>query len=463
MSMNDNPYLPLLEGQQAFFQSRATLPLAFRRQQLRALRTLLRQHESDLCDALHADFGKGAFDTYATELGPLYAEISWQLRHLPCNARTRRIPCNLANLPATFRLMREPLGCVLVIGAWNYPLHLSLMPAIDAMAAGCTAIIKPSELTQHTSKLVASLINNAFRSDYLHVVEGGAEETQCLASLHWDKIFFTGSPRVGRIIYQKAAENTVPVTLEMGGKSPVIVTPSANLALAARRIAWGKCLNAGQTCVAPDYLLAHRSVKDELLTLLAHEMSQQHYLPGGEACTSIVNEKHYNRLLALLAPYRERNGLIVCGGKGDMHARCLSPTVVDGVQWHHPIMQEEIFGPLLPVLAYEDLSDALAHIAAGERPLSAYLFSRNVHEQRLFLHTLPFGGGCINDVVMHLSNPAAPFGGVGGSGMGCYHGEQGFLCFSHQKTIMQKPRWEFPLKFPPHSARKLNIIKRILR
>lgn len=475
-------YNALLQSQRAFFATGATLDIAFRRKQLLALRDALHQHEVDFCNALKADFGKGEFDTYATELGSLYSEISWQLRHLRRNARCRRMPCNLANMPASFRLHREPVGCVLVIGAWNYPLHLALMPVVDAMAAGCTAVIKPSELTACTSRLITSVINKAFRESYIHVIEGGSIETNALTSLRWDKIFFTGSPRVGRLVLMAAAQNMVPATLELGGKSPVVVAPSANIALAARRIAWGKCLNAGQTCVAPDYLVVHSSVKEELLRLLAQEMTRGHYQPGGEACVSIINEKNYDRLLRLIHPYTDKakdearhamqtaekgprplEGKILCGGTGSPAARCLAPTLVDGVQWDDPIMQEEIFGPILPVLTYGSLNDTLERIAAQERPLSAYLFSNDRNEQQRFLHTLHFGGGCINDVVMHLSNPAVPFGGIGNSGMGSYHGKHGFLCFTHEKTIMKKPRLEVPLKYPPYGDRKTKLIKRILK
>ncbi|MDY5969284.1 MAG: aldehyde dehydrogenase family protein [Bacteroidales bacterium] len=476
-------YTSLLQRQQAFFATGVTLDTAFRRRQLIALRNALHKHEEDFYYALNADFGKGRFDTYTTELAPLYGEISWQLRNLKRNAKTSRISCNLANLPAIFRLQREPVGCVLTIGAWNYPLHLALMPVVDAIAAGCTVVIKPSELTANISKTISWIINETFHESYLHVVEGGAEETNILINLQWDKIFFTGSPRVGRLVYMSAARNLVPVTLELGGKSPVIVTPHADLALAARRIAWGKCLNAGQTCVAPDYLVVHHSVKDELLILLSKEMSCRHYLPGGEASVNIINDKNFKRLMQLLIPYSKKgeatahnamlppndtniktlNGSILCGGTGNAATRSIAPTLVEGVLWDDPIMQEEIFGPILPVLTYEHWDETLERIALQERPLSAYLFSNNRSEQQQFMQTLHFGGGCINDVMMHLTNPAAPFGGIGNSGIGSYHGKHGFLCFTHEKTIMKKPRLEFPLKYPPYGNLKIKLIKRILK
>ncbi len=460
---NLNRYEKLLLEQQHYFLSHATKAESFRRQQLQCLANLLRRHETELCDAVAADFGKSPFDTYATELGMVLDEIKWQLRHLHRLMRARRLPCNLANLPARFRLHCEPVGCVLIIGTWNYPLQLSLLPVVDAMAAGCTCIVKPGKLAPHTAALLAKLINNTFPSHYLHVVDANVARNEELLQLRFDKIFFTGSPRVGRLVYRAAAENLVPVTLELGGKSPVIVTRHANLRVAARRIAWGKCLNAGQTCVAPDFLLAERSIHDRLVHLLAQEMSAPHYAAGGDEIPSIVNNDHYERLLNLLQPYREHPEQIRCGGHGDATTRHLSPTLITDVAWHDPIMQEEIFGPLLPVMPFDDLEDTLQLLGREERPLSAYLFSNNRHEQRLFTQHLAFGGGCINDVIMHLTNPAAPFGGTGNSGIGHYHGREGFLCFSHQKTMLFKGvHGEPSLKYPPYSATKLRWIKRFI-
>ncbi len=458
-----NPYEMLLQAQQHYFRSHATKEGAFRRRQLQRLSALLRDHESALCAAVADDFGKSVFDTYATELGMLHAEIGWQLKHLRKNMRAQRLPCNMANFPARFRLHCEPMGSVLIIGAWNYPLQLTLLPMVDAMAAGCTCIVKPSELAPHTSALLCCLINKTFPEEYLHVVEGGATETEQLLQLRFDKIFFTGSPRIGRLVYRAAAETMTPVTLELGGKSPVIVTRHANLQVAARRIVWGKCLNAGQTCVAPDFLLAERCIHDELVQRLADEMNKPHYAAGRDEMPAIVNQKHYERLLQLLHPYRATPAQIRCGGSSDDASRHIAPTLITGVQWSDAIMQEEIFGPLLPVLPFDDLQATLQQLNLGEHPLSAYLFSDSRQEQALFTQCLSFGGGCINDVIMHLATPHAPFGGTGNSGMGHYHGRAGFLCFSHQKTVMHKPAHGEPrLKYPPYSAEKLRWIKRFM-
>ncbi len=458
-----NHYKKLLQEQRHYFLSQATKEENFRRRQLQHLVELLRCNETELAAAVAADFGKSFFDTYATELGMLYGEIHWQLKHLRRNMRTRRLPCNLANLPARFRLHSEPVGCVLIIGAWNYPLQLTLLPLIDAMAAGCTCIVKPSELAPHTSAILRQLLNNAFPAKYLHIIEGGVKETEALLQLRFDKIFFTGSSRIGHIVYRTAAENMTPVTLELGGKSPVIVTRHANIETAARRIAWGKCLNAGQTCVAPDYLLVERCIHDELVRRLAEEMSKPHYQAGHDEIPAIVNQNHYERLMRLLQPYHTSQKQIRCGGTGNATTRHITPTLITDVRWDDPIMQEEIFGPILPVLPFDNLQETLHILSQGERPLSAYLFSNNRKEQKLFTQQFTFGGGCINDVIMHLSNPYAPFGGIGNSGIGSYHGRAGFLCFSHQKTVLHKSvHGEPPLKYPPYSFAKLRWIKRFM-
>lgn len=453
----------LLQIQRKYFLSQATLPMTFRKEQLLKLRDTLKNHEEELCYALMKDFHKSTFDTFTTELGMIYSEITWQLRHLRCNMRAEHIRCNLLNLPSRFQLLNEPLGNVLIIGAWNYPLHLSLLPAVDAMAAGCTCIVKPSELPHNTAEVLRHIINEHFNKEYLHIVTGGIEETTMLLKLQFDKIFFTGSPQVGKIVYQAAAQNLVPVTLELGGKSPVIVTRHADLATAAKRIAWGKCLNAGQTCVAPDFLLAEKCVKDSLLSLLKEELTAAHYRQNSDSITSIINRKHYDRLMELMKPYQNANNQIICGGQGNEDNLYIEPTLIDNVHWDEPIMQQEIFGPLLPIITFDDFKDTLQHLALQDHPLSAYLFSNDKTEQKLFGQTLSFGGGCINDVMMHLTNPNTPFGGVGNSGIGNYHGKHGFLCFTHQKSLLRKPvHGEPSLKYPPYNDKKLSLAKKVM-
>lgn len=456
-------YASLLQKQQQYFASGVTLDEQYRRERLQQLMIILQQNEDALCSAIAEDFGKSTFDSFTTELGMIYSEIKWQLKHLHKMMKPLRVPCNLINFPATFRIHPHPLGSVLIIGAWNYPLHLALLPAVDAIAAGCTCIIKPSDLTTATTTILCRLINNYFPKEYLHAVTGDAEETQRLIRLPFDKIFFTGSPRVGQLVYQAAAERMIPVTLELGGKSPVIVTQHADLAVAAKRIAWGKCINAGQTCVAPDYIVVHTSVHRQLVALLAKEMSKPCYNIDGEAYCKIINMRHFHRLQALLQPYTLQSNHILCGGFCDEQQRHIAPTVIDNVQWSDTIMQEEIFGPLLPVLTYDDLPSLLQQLSAKDKPLSAYLFSNSHKEQQFFTRTFAFGGGCINDVVMHLTNPSAPFGGVGRSGIGNYHGRNGFLCFTHQKSVMSKPiHGELPVKYPPYSAGLLRWLKKLM-
>lgn len=460
---NTQGYAQLLHRQREYFMTQTTKAVAFREAQLKLLMEMLKGHERQLCEAMEADFHKSAFDTFATETGMLYGEIKWQLRHLRRNARPRHVACNLLNLPARFRLLNEPLGNVLIIGAWNYPLHLALLPAVDAMAAGCTCIVKPSELAPHTSHVLSSMVSRIFPPEYLYVAEGGVEETTALLSLPFNKIFFTGSPQVGRIVYEAAARNMVPVTLELGGKSPVIVTRHADLPTAAKRIAWGKCLNAGQTCVAPDYLLADSAIKKPLLALLQQEMSAPHYHRDSDCIPHIINRKHYERLSALTDGCQGTEARVLRCGTNDDGQLYFAPTLIDNASWESPVMREEIFGPILPVLSFNDLESTLSDLARREHPLSAYLFSQDRQEQRLFAQCLSFGGGCINDVVMHLSNPNAPFGGVGNSGTGHYHGREGFLCFSHQKSLMTKPvHGELPVKYPPYTEKKLRLVKKVM-
>ncbi len=425
---------------------------------LKKLKGLIQKYEKSLYEAIYKDFKKSEFDTYTTEISFIYHNLDYYLKNLSSLAKPKKVCTNIANQLGKSKIYAEPYGNCLVIGAWNYPYELSLSPAISAIAAGNTVIIKPSELVPNTSRVIAEIINEHFDEQFLFVAEGGVPETTELLQLKFDKIFFTGSPKVGKIVYKAAAENLTPVVLELGGKSPVIVTKSANLEVAAKRIVWGKFLNAGQTCIAPDYLLVEKSIEKELLQKLKVQIEKFKYSPTSDAYPRIVNQRNFDRVQKLI----DTNKIYV-GGKTDRSALYIEPTILHNVDWEDNVMQEEIFAPILPVLTYDSFENVFEIIKKKEKPLAAYLFSSKKQEKDYFLKHLSFGGGCINDVVMHFSNPNLPFGGVGNSGIGNYHGKFGFETFSHQKPIIEKASFAEPnIKYPPYSESKLKWIKRIL-
>lgn len=448
----------ILKKQRCYFRSLYTRDIAFRKEHLRRLKSVLQENENALFEAIHADFGKSRFDTYATELAIIYKDIDFYIKNLDRLAQPKKVRTNLANLPGSSYIISEPLGNTLVIGAWNYPYQLSIAPAVAAIAAGNTCIIKPSELPANTARIIAQLINSNFPAELLYVAEGGIEETSALLEERFDKIFFTGSPRVGRIVYEAAAKHLTPVTLELGGKSPVIVTKNANLEVAAKRIVWGKFLNAGQTCIAPDYVLVEESVEEKLIQALIAKIKELNYTENATHYTKIINDRNTERLIGLIDTSK-----VAIGGGYKKESRFIEPTVMRGVTREDAIMREEIFGPILPILTYTSLDEALLSIRLDEKPLAAYLFSDDRQEQEIFTSTISFGGGCINDVVMHIANEHLPFGGVGQSGIGSYHGDQGFQTFSHQKSVLKKATWGEPnLKYPPYSEGKLSWIKRLI-
>ena len=448
----------ILADQRTFFNSLKTRPLQFRKRNLEKLREVIRKNEDFLYEAVYKDFSKSKFDTYTTEISFILKDIEYYLKNLNSLAKPKKVKTNLANQLGKSRIYTDPLGCTLVIGAWNYPYQLSLSPMIAALAAGNTCIVKPSEVAEHTMKAMAKIINENFPKEYLFVVEGGVEEITEILKLKFDKIFFTGSTKVGQIVYEAAAKNLTPVTLELGGKSPAIVTANADFEVAAKRIVWGKFLNAGQTCVAPDYILVDEKVKDSFFDALRAQIIKFDYQPGAEHYTQIINQRNFERLIRFID--REK---VYLGGNYDLQKKYIEPTVLHNINWDDNVMQDEIFGPILPVLTFKNFNEALLQIAAHEKPLSAYLFTDNSEEKEHFISKISFGGGCINDVVMHLSNDNLPFGGVGTSGIGNYHGKFGFDAFSHQKAILSRVTWGEPdLKYPPYSDKKLHWIKKLL-
>ena len=451
-------YADILQQQKTFFNTHATKDLDFRKAQLQKLKKVVKSNEKLLYDAIYQDFGKSEFETFGTEISFVYKDIDYYLKNLKSFAKPKSVLTNIVNQMGSSKIVFEPLGNCLVIGAWNYPYQLTFTPVIAAIAAGNTCMIKPSELPENTMKAMAKLINENFDPQFLYVVEGGVEETTAILKLRFDKIFFTGSPRVGKIVYKAAAEHLTPVTLELGGKSPAFVTEKADLQIAAKRIVWGKFINAGQTCVAPDYLYVAENIKAKFLKVLIEEIKKRNYTDNVDHYCKIINERNFDRLEKMID--REK---MVFGGETNREKRYISPTVLDHVTWEDAVMQEEIFGPILPILTYKNLETAMQTVVEGEKPLSAYLFSNDAKEQELFTEKLSFGGGCINDTLMHLSNDRLPFGGVGNSGIGHYHGKFGFEAFSHQKAILKKSNYLEPeLKYPPYSDAKLNILKKLL-
>ena len=450
----------IIEQQRAFFNSNQTKNVEFRIEQLKKIKSLLKENEDLLYKAIYEDFGKSEFETYASELLLIYGEINTAIINVKKWSRKIKVRTGLANFPAKSYIIPEPLGTVLVIGAWNYPYQLSLVPAIAALAAGNTVILKPSELPSKTSAVTAKLINENFSSEYFHVIEGGVSVTTELLENRFDKIFFTGSIPVGRLIYQAAAKHLTPVTLELGGKSPTFVFADCDIKMTAKRIAWAKFFNAGQTCVAPDYILIEKEVEENFLNALKEELDiyPKTYQDFTSNYTQIINTKNFDRLNKLI----DKNK--VCyGAHAERDARFISPTVLRDVSFSDKIMEDEIFGPLLPVLSFTDIDEAIREVKSRPKPLSCYVYSRNKNTVKKILKEISFGGGAVNDSVMHLSNSNLPFGGVGFSGFGSYHGKAGFETFTHYKSILHKSfLFEPSLKYAPYSAWKMKWLKRIL-
>ncbi len=446
----------LVEKQRRYFSSGATLPVPFRVAALQKLRQTLSDNESRIAEALHSDLGKSPQESYMCETGMALSELSYLIAHTPAFAREKTVPTPLAQFAARSYRKPSPYGVTLIMSPWNYPLLLTIGPLADALAAGNTAIVKPSAYSPATSALLAELLRGLFPPEYVAVVTGGRSENNHLLEQKFDYIFFTGSTGVGRLVLEKAAKHLTPVTLELGGKSPCIVDKSANLKLAARRIVFGKFLNSGQTCVAPDYLLCHSSVKEELLTHIKEEIARQY---GDGICGKIINPKHFERLIGLLSPEQ-----VVCGGVCDANRLRISPTVLDNVTWDAPVMQEEIFGPILPVLTFTDLASVIETVNSRPKPLALYLFSEDKQTVAAVTSRCSFGGGCVNDVIIHLATTHMPFGGVGESGMGAYHGKAGFDTFTHYKSIVDKKTWlDLPMRYQPYTKLSDKLVRLFLK
>ena len=451
----------LVSAQRAFFRTGATLDLSFRQHALDALEDALRTREGALLDALRADLGKSAGEGYLCEVGLTRSELSYVKKHFRRWSRARGVSTPMTLFPGRSFTLPRPYGVSLIMSPWNYPILLSLEPLIGAIAAGNCCILKPSAYAPAASAALRAMVEACFPPEYISVVEGGRTENQALLEQHFDYIFFTGGVEVGKLVMEKAARHLTPVTLELGGKSPCVVDATARLDLAARRIVFGKLLNCGQTCVAPDYLLIDRRVKDVFLERAAHWV---HRLYGKNALDNqgyvhMINEKHFRRVCSLIDPDK-----VVLGGGSDPDTLRIQPTILDHVSPEDPVMQEEIFGPVLPVLPFDRLEEAEDFILDRPRPLALYLFSQDRAVRRRFVERVPFGGGCINDTILHLTNPRLPFGGVGNSGMGRYHGKYSFDTFSHVKGVLQSSaRVELPLRYPPYTPGNMKLIRRVLK
>ena len=451
----------IVAKQRTFFATGATLNVDFRVQALKALKQAVKDNEAAINEALKADLGKSASESYMCETGMVLAELSWLIAHTRRLAKEKTVATSLAQFPSRSYQKPVPFGVALVMSPWNYPLMLTLEPLADAIAAGNTAVVKPSADSPCTSALLAKLLGGIYPSEFVAVVTGGREENAALLEEKFDYIFFTGGKNVGRTVLEKAAVHLTPVTLELGGKSPCIVHKSANLKLAARRIVFGKYLNCGQTCVAPDYVLCDETVKDELIGYLKAEVKRQYgedYL-GNESYGKIISQRHFERVVKLIDPTK-----VVLGGRSDASSRKIEPTILDNVTWNDPVMGEEIFGPLMPILTFRDIEEVIEKVNGREKPLALYIFAQDKAVIRKVTARCAYGGGCVNDTIIHLATSQMGFGGVGESGMGAYHGKTGFDTFSHYKSIVDKKTWlDLPMRYPPYRKIFDRMIRMFLR
>lgn len=446
------------DKQRAFFNSGKTKEVSFRIHQLKVFKSIITEHEKELINAVYKDFKKPEFEAFAMELGVVHSEIDYAIKKVKKWSKRQKVSTTLVNLPAQSYIYPSPYGVSLIISPWNYPLLLSLTPLIGAIAAGNCAVLKLSELTPHTSEAIEKLFKGYFDQDYIRVVNGGVEETQQLLEQQFDYIFFTGSTRVGKIIMEAAAKHLTPVTLELGGKSPAIVHNDVDIDVAAKRILWGKFSNAGQTCVAPDYLYLHTDIKDAFLEALKKHATRMFGKDPSksEDYARIINDQHFQRLHGFL-----NNGTTYMGGEIDVYDHYIAPTILTDVTWDDEVMKEEIFGPILPVLEYSDLAEAIAGIKAQPKPLALYVFTKSNDVEERVIKEVPFGGGMINDTVAYLGNHHLPFGGVGTSGVGSYHGKFSFDTFTHYKGVLKKPfMFDIALRYAPYKG-KLKWIKKL--
>ena len=451
----------ILQQQKVFFKTGVTLSLEYRIEKLKLLKETIQKYESEICDALKEDLGKGSFESYMTEVGMTLSELTYMIKKLPKLIRIRSVKTPLAQFHSKSYQLACPYGNVLIMSPWNYPFLLTMGPLVDCLAAGNTAIVKPSAYSKNTTNVIEKIILECFDSKYVAVVKGGREQNQLLLEQKYDYIFFTGSGSVGKLVLQKAANNLTPVTLELGGKSPCIVDETANISLAAKRIVFGKYLNCGQTCVAPDYILCHKNVKDDFIAEVVKQIGLQYGENAMESSTygKIINRKHFDRINGLI----DQNKVVV-GGKSNPDTLQIEPTVMKNVTYDDLVMQEEIFGPIMPIIEYESINNVIDKLQDMDKPLALYLFSKNEENIKKITTKCLYGGGCINDTIIHLATNNMGFGGVGESGMGSYHGKVGFDTFSHLKSIVDKKNWiDLPMRYKPYKKFNEKLLRKFLK
>ena len=450
----------LIQAQREFFSSGMTKDLKVRRNYLKKLKQALKDHEGDIVEALYSDFRKPLLETFVSEIGTVLVDITEAIGKLKKWSRPRRVSTPLTHFPGRSRVYPEPYGVVLVISPWNYPFNLAMAPVIGALSAGNTVILKPASASPATGKVLDMILGKVFPPEYVKVLPG-EEVKKTLLDYEYDYIFFTGGPEIGREVMTRAAKYLTPVTLELGGKSPCVVADDADVAVAARRIAWGKFFNCGQTCVAPDYLVVTGKIKTSLFEAMKNEI-RSFYGENPRISpdfSRIISDKHWTRIEKLL-----QRGKIITGGETDAATRYISPTIIDNIKPSDPVMQEEIFGPVLPVITVASMDEAISFINARPKPLALYLFTKNRKLKKKFIKETSSGGGCINDTLMHFANSHLPFGGVGMSGMGSYHGRKSFDTFTHYKSIYHNVNWfDFPVRYAPYKNPALKLLKLIMR
>ena len=447
----------LIEQQRKYYQQGTTKSYEFRKEQLIKLKESIKKHEQEIKDALYVDLHKSSFEAYTTEIGFLLHSIDLAVKNLKKWMKPRKVKTPIYMIGSSSYIMPEPLGVVLIIGPYNYPFQLVMEPLVGAIAAGNTAILKPSEFTPATEKVIEKVISSTFGPEYIKVITGDYKVTQELLENRFDYIFFTGSTRVGQIVYEKASKHLTPVTLELGGKSPTIIDETANLKLAARRIAFGKFINAGQTCIAPDYIYVHESVHEAFLNELKTVLNSDY--KDEKTFGRIVNERHFKRLNGLISDSK-----MVYGHKIDEDEKLISPIILDQVSWNDEVMKEEIFGPILPILTYKNIDELITFIQSLDKPLALYLFTNQKETMDKVFNQISFGGGAINHTLMHVSNPHLPFGGVGHSGIGKYHGSTSFDIFTHYKGYIKTTnKFDLKMAYPPYTDKKEKLVKKILK
>lgn len=448
-----------LKKQRIYYMSGQTKKVNERIKQLHILKQAIKNYEPQIMEALKQDLNKSEFEGYLTELGATLSELDFCLKHLKRWSKAKKVKTAITHVGSKGYIVPEPYGVTLIIAPWNYPFQLAISPLVGAISAGNCAIIKPSELTPNTSAVIAKMIGEYFNEEFITVIEGGVDVSTALLNEKFDYIFYTGSTKVGKIVMEAAAKHLTPVTLELGGKSPCIIHKDAKLDLAAKRIVFGKFMNAGQTCVAPDYLYVHRSIKQQLIASLKKQIESMHgeRIKAGEF-TYVVNEQHFHRLVSYIDEAK-----VAYGGNNNKQKLLIEPTLLTDVNWEDAVMQDEIFGPILPIIEYEKIEDVTETINIKSKPLALYLFTESKSIERLILESVSFGGGCVNDTILHLGTPYLPFGGVGESGIGAYHGESSFETFSHYKSVLKQTTvFDLPIRYP-HIKNSLKYIKKLYK